>query len=154
MASPNRQIDLTKARAPAECHLMPCRIECTSQSVKAREFFQPTIRRLQVGDDNEQGREKRPSGSVQEDCNNQEEEEEPTLAASFRGRPLQGRQLKLPHNLKGHLVGREATKKTIEPKQFDKFTYWNWDQLPTKDDAVVKALAWFEIAKAIHDPVE
>lgn len=151
----SKEINLTNCdQNEAQCHLMPCRIEHNNIDIKAREYFWPTIRTIQPGGDDEQGREEKHNVSlVNDDPNN------PTLTASFRGRPLQGRKIKLPDGFKGYAVGKSTTTTTNtkgadKTKVFDEFTYWNWDELPGKQDAVVKALDWINLSKAIHNPVE
>lgn len=151
-----KEIDLATGRhqQQAQCHLMPCLIEHKQQSVRAREYFWPTIRQLQAGGDNEQGRGERTGRQHQEQANDNQDQDSnnPILTASFRGRPLQGQKLKLPDGFKGYAIGKGPNNKCS--KSFDEFTYWNWDELPTKADQVVKALRWVNLAKGIHNPVE
>lgn len=137
-----REINLEKCdtKEPAQCHLMPCRIEHNHVEVKAKEYFWPTIRELN-GDDAYMaaGRDDNQSSSKIE-ANNQK-----ILTASFRGRPLQGRKLALPKGYKGHLVSKDGKYN----RKFNEFTYWNWDQIPKDDDKVVKALSWLKISEAL-----
>lgn len=131
----------------AQCHLMPCRIEHQELSVKATEYFHPTIRLLGAGDDdNDQGRNKETYDSKEANGN-----DDPILAASFRGRPLHGRKVTLPDGFRGHVVGKDPRSILIPTKKFREFTYWNWDALPRKEDEIIKSLQWIEISKAIHD---
>lgn len=139
--------DEDKSDRKAQCHLMPCRIEYNDSTIKAKEYFWPTIRFLKAGGDEEQGREK----SLPEI---KDDPDSPTLTSSFRGRPLQGRKIVLPEGYKGHIVPKSSKSNVEATKNFDEFTYWNWDQLPNNDDAVVKALQWINISKAIHGSVE
>lgn len=143
-----RIIDLTtiEDEAPANCHLMPCRIEHKESTIKAKEYFWPTIRQLEVGGDDDQGRSKETHDSKEQNSS-----DDPILAASFRGRPLHGRRVKFPIGFQGHVVGKDPRSTTVPTKQFREFTYWNWDSLPDKDDEVIKALQWIKISKAIHD---
>ncbi|XP_011304801.1 ribonuclease H2 subunit C [Fopius arisanus] len=79
--------------------------------------------------------------------------------ASFRGHPLQGRILTVPEGYKG-LIFYEQKKpanpaddrKFVSTGGFSKFTYWNFDKLPSKNDAIVSALDWIDIAEAVHAP--
>lgn len=141
----------------AICHLMPCSIEHKQTNVRAREYFWPTVRQLEVGGDDDQGRTTKHSKSIGDD-----NIEDPILVASFRGRPLQGRLVKIPDGYRGHMLSKQdkshannnkANNGLKVKKHFDEFTYWNWDQLPSKNDAVVKAMGWLRISKSIHDPV-
>lgn len=134
----------------AKCHLMPCKIEYNKQTVKALEYFEPTIKELKAGGDEELGREKLYHHDENE--NGQPRDKNPILTASFRGRPLQGRKVQLPDDYRGFLLCNGLTK-----KKFNEFTYWNWDEIPKDSDTVVKALGWVNISKAIHggvDPVD
>lgn len=141
------------------CHLLPCRIEHKGLEVKAKEYFWPTVRELKIGGDDDQGRKVKHEQLLDETNNTKEQ---PILTASFRGRPLQGRHLKLPDGFAGHVLdkpggnaafGKLGAKSATIAKHFDTFTYWNWDELPSKDDSVVKALGWLNVAKAIHEPI-
>ncbi|XP_076176414.1 ribonuclease H2 subunit C isoform X2 [Ptiloglossa arizonensis] len=55
--------------------------------------------------------------------------------SSFRGYPLQGKKITIPSGYKG---------------TFSYFTYWNYDKLPSKNDALVAAIDWIDIAEALH----
>uniref|UniRef100_A0A6G1SCK1 Ribonuclease H2 subunit C n=1 Tax=Aceria tosichella TaxID=561515 RepID=A0A6G1SCK1_9ACAR len=168
MSTPTvREIDLalgpdeTLDKDRATCHLMPCSIEHKELNVKAREYFWPTIRELKMGGDDEQGRSSKHDKSIGED-----DSKDPILLASFRGRPLQGRRVQVPAGYIGHIINKEPSsasgtgpgknqRETAKiKKHFSEFTYWNWDELPSKSDTVIKALNWLQVAKAIHDPVE
>lgn len=141
----------------AVCHLLPCRIEHNETEVRAKEYFWPTIRALKKGGDNEQGRKR-----TMEQTGDQTSQtsKQPTLIASFRGRPLQGQCINLPSGFSGYVINRPAkrvhnsvSRSEKIAKNFDQFTYWNWDELPERSDSVVGALGWLDIAKAIHEPI-
>lgn len=34
-------------------------------------------------------------------------------------------------------------------QQFNEFTYWNWDKVPSNGDRIVSALDWIEISRAV-----
>ncbi|XP_015123723.1 ribonuclease H2 subunit C [Diachasma alloeum] len=81
--------------------------------------------------------------------------------ASFRGHPLHGKVISVPEGYKGLILYEQ--KKPANPKEarkfvstggFSKFTYWNFDKLPSKNDAIVLALDWIDIAEAVHAPEE
>lgn len=130
---------------------MPCLIDYdSSKSVKAKEYFWPTIKLLKRGGDDEQGREEDP---VKQSHNSDKRslQDSPILTASFRGRPLQGRKVKLPGNYKGFVIKKDSKlKERSSIGKFKEFTYWNWDEIPSNEDAVMKALQWIDISKAIH----
>lgn len=128
----------------ARCHLMPCRIEHKESTVKAREYFWPTIKELKEGGDEEMGREESTKAKI--DISGEINQASPILTASFRGRPLQGMKLKVPAGYRGCLLVDGQCK-----KEFNNFSYWNWDELPNNDDTVVKALSWINISQAIHE---
>ncbi|KAG8039274.1 hypothetical protein G9C98_003581 [Cotesia typhae] len=81
--------------------------------------------------------------------------------ASFRGYPLHGKKLYVPEGYKGIVFFEK--KKPVNPdlkrtfnstESFTEFTYWNWDKLPSKNDAFDAALDWVDIAEALHSQVE
>jgi hypothetical protein len=74
---------------------------------------------------------------------------ETVLQSTFRGRRLKGRKIELPEDYVGVVLkqGRathsDEQHKTWEPLlKFDAFTYWNMDQLPSKNDPVVQVSRW------------
>lgn len=132
-----------------KCHLMPCLIEYDKTTVNAKEYFWPTIKEMKEGGDEDQGRDRK----VGNDANTRQQNNDPKnpiLTASFRGRPLQGKKLDLPESYQAQVVinnsDRSKTTKSIK-----ELYYWNWDEIPNKDDKVVKALQWIELAKVMHD---
>ncbi|XP_002741115.1 ribonuclease H2 subunit C-like [Saccoglossus kowalevskii] len=82
------------------------------------------------------------------------------MSSSFRGRGLNGKHLDLPDGYTG-IVLKEDKKPFLEEEdrhfkvthKFNKFTYWNWDCLPSSNDAMIKSMLWPTIAKAIHSPI-
>ncbi|VVB02707.1 unnamed protein product [Arabis nemorensis] len=90
--------------------------------------------------------------------------------AHFRGRRLQGATISLPSGYSGFVLGqasnqnangkRKACSSTEEnpcweaKAKFDKMTYWNHDNLPSKDDTFLRSFHWFSIAEALHKPVK
>ncbi|KAL4704800.1 hypothetical protein ACJJTC_003512 [Scirpophaga incertulas] len=79
------------------------------------------------------------------------------LTASFRGHSLDGVKMLLPDGYRG-LVVTEVKKPLAEDADrrfqvaggFKEITYWNWDKKPSKNDNLVKAMDWMDIAEAIH----
>lgn len=131
-----------------ECHLMPCKIEHKGSTILAKEYFWPTIRPLSKDGDEQQGRDPR-SEYLRKSCDGNKVDD-PILVASFRGRPLQGKRLDLPDGYEGSVV--IDSKKPA--RKFNSFTYWNWDEIPSANDNIVKALQWIDIAEAIHAPAK
>ncbi|KAI1898650.1 hypothetical protein AGOR_G00074560 [Albula goreensis] len=83
------------------------------------------------------------------------------MSVSFRGRGLKGQEVSCPHGYTG-LVLKEDHKPTTDQEDrtvrvssiFSRFTYWNLETPPNSDDVVVMAMAWPELAKAIHGSVD
>lgn len=78
------------------------------------------------------------------------------LEASFRGLPLKGKNIPLPEGFKG-LVFTETNQHDDEESErnfflknkFTDITYWNYDKLPSSNDAFVSALDWIQISEAV-----
>ncbi|PSN50087.1 Copine-8 [Blattella germanica] len=77
------------------------------------------------------------------------------LKASFRGYPLIGKLIQLPEGYRGIIVhetmkplNEEAERNVHVTHSFKSFTYWNWDKVPSKNDAFLSALDWIEISEA------
>ncbi|XP_057341824.1 ribonuclease H2 subunit C [Microplitis mediator] len=80
---------------------------------------------------------------------------------SFRGYPLHGKKLSVPKGYKGIAffeknkpVNPDSQRNFNSTECFTEFTYWNWDKLPSRNDAFDAALDWVEIAEALHAPIE
>uniref|UniRef100_A0A8C7H6S4 Ribonuclease H2, subunit C n=1 Tax=Oncorhynchus kisutch TaxID=8019 RepID=A0A8C7H6S4_ONCKI len=118
----------------AECpsvHLLPCEIEHDGPA-EVSQFFTATIK---------------------------DQKHEKTV--SFRGRGLKGQEVSCPQGYTG-LVLREVNKsgsdqedRTVKVSSvFHKVTYWNLETSPNSDDGIVMAMAWPDLAEAIHGPVD
>lgn len=77
---------------------------------------------------------------------------------SFRGYPLQGKKVKVPANYKGvmFIENKKAdtennNRNLYSTNAFSQFTYWNYDRIPSKNDAVAAALDWIDIAEAVSN---
>ncbi|XP_076376008.1 ribonuclease H2 subunit C [Megalopta genalis] len=109
-------------------HLMPCKIH-GNESANVSTYFKPYIRKV---DDNHYN-------------------------SSFRGYPLQGTKITIPSGYKG-ITFLEHKKPEVENVErnlystgtFTHFTYWNYDKLPSKNDALAAAIDWIDIAEALH----
>ncbi|XP_011348158.1 ribonuclease H2 subunit C isoform X1 [Ooceraea biroi] len=114
----------------SELHLMPCKIH-GDECAKVSSFFKPYIR--EINDEYYYG--------------------------SFRGYLLQGKKVIIPAEYKG-ITFIENKKADTENKDrhlyntgtFSQFTYWNYDRIPSKNDALAAALDWIDIAEALHSP--
>jgi len=100
------------------------------------------------------------------------EENEGVLSASFRGRLLKGRTLRLPPGYKGLVLSENSRKHEEEEEEdqprgeassgqqeweisgsFDKFAYWNHDTQPSDNDTPPRWIEWLSLAEEIHKPV-
>ncbi|CAH2013304.1 unnamed protein product [Acanthoscelides obtectus] len=80
--------------------------------------------------------------------------------SSFRGYPLLGKEVPVPDGYVG-LVLHESIKPITEKEErklritntFSNITFWNWDKVPSKNDSIIKALEWIEIAEVLHSPI-
>ncbi|XP_049884421.1 ribonuclease H2 subunit C [Pectinophora gossypiella] len=111
-----------------EAHFMPCKIE-EDGPAEVRKYFKPYIK-----EDGSEG-----------------------LTSTFRGHPLDGTELSLPAGYRAVLVteakrplAEQADRRFQVAGGFKQFTHWNWDKKPSKNDDVVKALDWADLAEAIH----
>ncbi|XP_017876794.1 ribonuclease H2 subunit C [Ceratina calcarata] len=119
--------DLSKEKESV-LHLMPCKIR-GNEPAKVSDFFTPYIRKI----------------------------DDEHYTSSFRGHLIQGKKITPPSGYKG-LIFRERQKPDNENMErnfyatstFSEFTYWNYDKLPSKNDAVVPAIDWIDIAEALH----
>ncbi|KAG6804501.1 ribonuclease H2 subunit C [Apis mellifera caucasica] len=119
--------DLSKEKQKV-LHLMPCKIY-GDEFANVSSYFTPYIHKM----DNEH------------------------YNSSFRGYPLQGKKITIPFGYKG-IIFFERKKTDIENIErnlyltgtFSHFTYWNYDKLPSKNDALRAAIDWIDIAEALH----
>ncbi|KAL7089668.1 hypothetical protein ACP275_13G198300 [Erythranthe tilingii] len=82
--------------------------------------------------------------------------------AYFRGRNLHGTTITLPQDCSGFILGKkmpdEETKTTNSEcwetnATFKNVTVWNHDEMPSKEDAFVRAFHWFAVANTLHRAV-
>ncbi|KAF4526214.1 hypothetical protein B566_EDAN001899 [Ephemera danica] len=84
-----------------------------------------------------------------------QESDNDVLLASFQGHPIMGKEIKVPEKYVGLILEKsknfESTdeKKVFATHAFDSFVHWNWDKVPNKNDVLVKALDWIEIAEVV-----
>uniref|UniRef100_A0A8C1UYP8 Ribonuclease H2, subunit C n=1 Tax=Cyprinus carpio TaxID=7962 RepID=A0A8C1UYP8_CYPCA len=125
------RLDSLKQADKPQIHLLPCEIEHNGPA-EVFKFFNPTVK---------------------------ERKHETTV--SFRGRGLKGQELHCPQGYTG-LVLKEVQKPASDQEDrvvkvssvFHHFTYWNLETPPTTDDGVVMAMAWPQLAEAMHGPVD
>lgn len=96
---------------------------------------------------------------MRRECDYHETDLSFTLAdyeCSFRGYPLQGKKVTVPAGYKG-MIFMEKKKTDTEGKSrnlhctgsFSQFVYWNYDKIPSKNDALSAAVDWIDIADAV-----
>lgn len=78
------------------------------------------------------------------------------LKASFRGYPLNGKEIQLPEGYTGAVLHESVKPSTDKDDRkfymihdFKSFTYWNWNKKPSKNDTFIQALDWIDIAEAV-----
>ncbi|XP_013188962.1 ribonuclease H2 subunit C [Amyelois transitella] len=109
-------------------HFLPCKVEADGPA-NVQKYFEPYV----------------------------QETENRELTATFRGRLLNGKKLELPQGYEAVVV-TEAKRPLAEDADrrfqiaggFKEVVYWNWDKQPSKNDNLVKALDWVDIAEALH----
>ncbi|GMP71427.1 hypothetical protein CsSME_00029836 [Camellia sinensis var. sinensis] len=82
--------------------------------------------------------------------------------AYFRGRKLQGTTLPLPQGYSGSVLGKKSADKRKRSDKceensncwemnakFQSMTFWNHDNLPSRDDAFLRSLHWLTVANAV-----
>ncbi|EEZ99790.1 Ribonuclease H2 subunit C-like Protein [Tribolium castaneum] len=87
-------------------------------------------------------------------------QEDETQKASFRGYPLRGKTVELPEGYIGVVlhesiapVSDKEERKFHVTNKFKTLTYWNWDKAPSKNDKIIQALDWIDVAEALHSPI-
>lgn len=76
--------------------------------------------------------------------------------SSFRGYPLHGKEVSVPEGYKGLTFfeykkphNDDEERNIYSTGKFDKFTYWNYDKIPSANDSLISALNWIDIAEAV-----
>ena len=77
------------------------------------------------------------------------------MAVSLRGRALKGKSVELPKNVQGFVCrvdDREEDdgKEIVGMQQFNEFTYWNHDALPSGVDAPQRLMKYIQFLDIIH----
>uniref|UniRef100_A0A1B0D716 Uncharacterized protein n=1 Tax=Phlebotomus papatasi TaxID=29031 RepID=A0A1B0D716_PHLPP len=75
---------------------------------------------------------------------------------SLRGYPLVGNDFSVPESHQGVVLTSakgDSSAMKITGK-FDKFSYWNYDTIPSKNDALRQAMDWIDISRALHGEEE
>nr|CAG4645249.1 EOG090X0IC1 [Leptodora kindtii] len=79
-----------------------------------------------------------------------------TVESSFRGYPLQGSKVELPHGFQGLIATELDNPLSVDSERnlsvtgkFDHLTCWNWDHTPGKDDGLQHAVNWLPISSVV-----
>lgn len=78
------------------------------------------------------------------------------LTNALRGHPVNGRRFKTPDGVLGVVYEENKTKlsetnRTLKVHSvFNEYVYWNYDKIPSDNDAIIKALDWIEISKSVR----
>ncbi|KAG4076197.1 hypothetical protein HA402_014746 [Bradysia odoriphaga] len=78
------------------------------------------------------------------------------LSNALRGYPLIGRKFKTPEGMLGVVYEENKTKlseanRTLKVNSvFNEYVYWNYDKIPSDNDALIKALDWIQISKSVR----
>ena len=75
------------------------------------------------------------------------------LKASFRGRPIDGKQVKLSEGYCFAKVSVEGNR-AMASQLCDQVTYWNLDKIPSSNDPIPLAVQWINFANDIHSHVQ
>lgn len=80
------------------------------------------------------------------------------LTCSFRGYPLQGKVVPVPEGYKGITFYEYKPPETEDAERniyatgtFTQLTYWNYDKIPSRNDALIAALDWIDVAEAVSN---
>lgn len=78
------------------------------------------------------------------------------MTNALRGHPVNGRKFKTPDGVLGVVYEENKTKlsetnRTLKVHSvFNEYVYWNYDKIPSDNDAIIKALDWIEISKSVR----
>ncbi|KAG6461585.1 ribonuclease H2 subunit C [Manduca sexta] len=111
-----------------KAHYIPCKIEADG-AANVDKYFEPYVT----------------------------ETSESELTGTFRGHPLDGSKVTFPEGYRAIVVteakrplGEDADRRFQVVGGFKEFVNWNWDKKTSKNDSIVKAMDWIDIADAIH----
>lgn len=83
-------------------------------------------------------------------------EDNGNMKVSFRGRPLNGKQITLPDNYQFSSVSlNDDDKNILIAEQISNTTYyWNLDKIPSSTDSLEEVSEWLKISKQIHSHIQ
>ncbi|EEC05781.1 ribonuclease H2 subunit C [Ixodes scapularis] len=126
-AAADLKLESSRLEEKVRGHLLPCEIKHRG-AAKVSSFFEPFVEPVQDSKD--------------------------VLKASFRGRPLIGRQVPVPPDFAGVVFKTAATdsdsKSLYASGRFDEFVCWNWSTAPSNNDKVAQLDDWVAVANALH----
>lgn len=126
--------------ADIEVHLLPCQVQHTGYAPVKEYFGTAESHTAYVGD----------KDLPVADSKNK--------VATFRGRLLNGTEVDLPDGTVGAILSTTGHQKDDKElweveSSFKTFTHWNFDRPTLPTDTPQRWMEWFEIAKAVHEPV-
>ena len=143
-------------------HLLPCRIHHDGFA-RVSEYFHPQlVSSAERGSTGESVKEES-AEELDEDEEKERKRKGGLLEASFHGRRLVGKTVELPEGVTGVVLRQQVggargansvSNFAATENVFDEFVYWNHDIQPTDQDHVPKSFQWFQVAKALHAPLE
>lgn len=121
------KLEGSRLKDDINAQLLPCQINYRGPA-KVSSYFEPSVEPLEDNKD--------------------------VLKASFRGRPLIGREMPVHKDFAGVVLKTAAsdsdTKALYAAGKFDKFVYWNWSVAPSDNDKVAQVDDWIGVAEALH----
>lgn len=112
-------------------HSVPVKISTTEKTANITSYFYDTIHQL---DDNS------------EECK---------LCATLRGRPLNGRRVKLPENCIGVVLDASDETQWTTLETFSEIAQWSLDSQPEEQQHGVQGTVdWLEISQAVHSQID
>nr|CAG4652311.1 EOG090X0IC1 [Triops cancriformis] len=142
-------VDKTAIKEVDDNHvqLLPCRIEQRGPA-NISTYFTPYVRKTETG-----------AETKTESHESVQTASKEVMVCSFRGYPLEGHVLKVPETYTGLVIEKkceDTSEKDTGPSEasvqatFSAVTYWNWDTIPSRNDALQQALDWIPLAEALH----
>ncbi|KAI2799290.1 hypothetical protein RDWZM_001969 [Blomia tropicalis] len=114
-------------------HLLNCKLEGEHENIPVSQYF---TSQLQLS-------------------NNKAPNSSDNLKVSFRGRPLNGRSIKLPNDYFFARANKSENGNEIFVNEIsDEVTYWNLDKLPSDNDPIPKVIEWLKVSSDIHAHVQ
>ncbi|KAG2387328.1 hypothetical protein C9374_001660 [Naegleria lovaniensis] len=133
-------------------HHLPCKIDHNGQA-QVDKYFEANIKEKGAVN-NGDGQQQNGASSSSEPMNNNSV----IFEGSFRGRPLQGKQLNFDEELKNQdsldVTGYIINEDKICVHRFKEFTMWTLDQDPQLEKDIHSSLDWIQFSSIIHQEIK